>query len=174
MGDVRAQEQDSDGARKERGRRVQDDAELHTRLVERHVVERLREAVADRRVQQSANHAARPNALPLRAIGKHPQAADEHLRDAGGQGEEEGRLRGRASVVVKSLVMFSGVAISVLTSTSPFHTALDARGSQLGHRVALGTDGCSAADLRPSLLRMPRARSSTGQPLSADITRLSP
>ena len=100
MGDVRAQEQDSDGARKERGHRVQDDAELHTRLVERHVVERLREAVADRRERQSANHAARPNAQPLRAIGKHPQAADEHLRDAGGQGEEE-RLRGRASVHVQ-------------------------------------------------------------------------
>jgi hypothetical protein len=93
VGDVRAQEQDSDGARKERGHRVQDDVELHTR----HVVERLRDAVADRRVRQSAN-AARPNAQPLRAIGKHPQAADEHLRDAGGQGEEEG-LRGRASVV---------------------------------------------------------------------------
>jgi hypothetical protein len=103
VGDVRAQEQDSDGARKERGHRVQDDVELHTR----HVVERLRDAVADRRVRQSAN-AARPNAQPLRAIGKHPQAADEHLRDAGGQDEEEGRLRGRASVLVKSFVMFSG------------------------------------------------------------------
>jgi hypothetical protein len=97
VGDVRAQEQDSDGARKERGHRVQDDVELHTR----HVVERLRDAVADRRVRQSANHAARPNAQPLRAIGKHPQAADEHLRDAGGQGEEEERLRGRASVHVQ-------------------------------------------------------------------------
>jgi len=100
VGDARAQEQDSDDARKELGHRVQDDVELHTRLVERHVVERLRDAVADRRVRQSAN-AARPNAQPLRAIGKHPQAADEHLRDAGGQGEEEERLRGRASVHVQ-------------------------------------------------------------------------
>jgi hypothetical protein len=34
-------------------------------------------------------------------MGKHPQAADEHLRDAGGQDEEEERLRGRASVHVQ-------------------------------------------------------------------------
>ncbi len=139
MGDVRAQEQDSDGARKERGHRVQDDVELHTR----HVVERLRDAVADRRVRQSAN-AARPNAQPLRAIGKHPQAADEHLRDAGGQDEEEGRLHGRASVLVKSFVMFSG-ALSSLQRVL-FTPHIDARGSLLGDRVALGTDGCSAVD----------------------------
>ena len=107
---TRLREQDGDDAREERGRRVQDDVELHTRLVERHVerhvFKRLREAVADRREQQSASHAARPNAQPARrAIGKHPQAADKHpqsadkhLRDAGGEDEEEGRLRGRASV----------------------------------------------------------------------------
>ena len=86
---TRLREQDGDDAREERVRRVQDDVELHTRLVERHVVKRLREAVADRREQQSSSHAARPNAQP--AIGKHPQAA-------GGEDEEEGRLRGRASV----------------------------------------------------------------------------
>ena len=61
-GDAPAQEQDGDDGREERGRRVQDDVELHTRLVERHVVKRLREAVTDRREQQSSSHAARPNA----------------------------------------------------------------------------------------------------------------
>ena len=54
---TRLREQDGDDAREERVRRVQDDVELHTRLVERHVVKR--EAVADRREQQSASHAAR-------------------------------------------------------------------------------------------------------------------
>ena len=60
---TRLREQDGDDAREERVRRVQDDVELHTRLVERHVerhvFKRLREAVADRREQQSASHAAR-------------------------------------------------------------------------------------------------------------------
>jgi hypothetical protein len=113
VGDAHAQEQDSDDARKELGHRVQDDVELHTRLVERHVVERLREAVADRRERQCANHAARPNAQPLRAIGKHPQAADEHLRDAGGQEKEEVRLCGRASVHARLTVLRHVFAVSI-------------------------------------------------------------